>query len=147
MLDGLWDTWQLRDGSVAIARRYTSAFWSVTGKVRIMYCLHVLVQFNLGLYNAIFIYEPGQRSRYSDWLRAGRPRAGSSSPGRVKKFLFSTSSRPALGPTQPFIELASGALSPGLKRPGREADHSLPASAEFKKTWIYTSTAPYIFMA
>jgi hypothetical protein len=29
-------------------------------------------------------------SRYSDWLRAGRPRGWSSSPGRVKNFLFST---------------------------------------------------------
>jgi hypothetical protein len=30
--------------------------------------------------------------------------------------------------------------SPGLKQPGREADHSPPASAEVKKMWIYTST-------
>jgi hypothetical protein len=30
--------------------------------------------------------EPGQRSRYSDWLRAGRPRGRSSSPGSVKIF-------------------------------------------------------------
>jgi hypothetical protein len=36
---------------------------------------------------------------------------------------------------------------PGLKRQGREADHSPPASAEVKKTWIYTSTPRYIFMA
>jgi hypothetical protein len=36
---------------------------------------------------------------------------------------------------------------PGLKRPGREADHSPPASAEVKKMWIYTSTPPYAFMA
>jgi hypothetical protein len=31
----------------------------------------------------------------------------------------------------------------GLKQPGREADHSPPASAEVKKMWIYT----YAFMA
>jgi hypothetical protein len=30
---------------------------------------------------------------------------------------------------------------------GREADHSLPTSAEVKHTWIYTSTPPYAFMA
>jgi hypothetical protein len=30
---------------------------------------------------------------------------------------------------------------------GREADHSLPTSAEVKKTWVYTSTPPYVFMA
>jgi hypothetical protein len=30
--------------------------------------------------------EPGQRSRYSDWLRAGRPRRPSSSCGRSEEF-------------------------------------------------------------
>jgi hypothetical protein len=33
-----------------------------------------------------------------------------------------------------------GALYQGLKLPGREADHSPPVSAEFKKMWIYTSS-------
>jgi hypothetical protein len=32
-------------------------------------------------------------------------------------------------------------------RPGSEADHSPPSSAEVKNTWIYTSTLPYVFMA
>jgi hypothetical protein len=41
-------------------------------------------------------------------------------PGRGKIFLFSTASRPALGPTQP-----PGALSLRIKRQGREADHHL----------------------
>jgi hypothetical protein len=35
----------------------------------------------------------------------------------------------------------------GVKRPGREADHSSVTSAEVKKTWIYTSTPAYVFMA
>jgi hypothetical protein len=34
--------------------------------------------------------EPGQCSRYSYWLRAGRPRGQSSSPGVGKNFLFFT---------------------------------------------------------
>jgi hypothetical protein len=63
-------------------------------------------------------------------------------PGRVKNFLFSTSSRQVLGPTQSPIQWVPGALSPGVKRPGRETDHSLPTSAEVKKTWIYTSNPP-----
>jgi hypothetical protein len=67
--------------------------------------------------------------------RGGR----SSSPGRVKNFLFSTSSRSALGSTQPPIQWVSGALSPGVKRPGREAKHLPPASAGVMKMWIYTS--------
>jgi hypothetical protein len=86
-------------------------------------------------------------SRYSDWLRAGRPRGRSSSPGRVKNFLFSTLSRPVLGFTRPPIQWVSGALLKGIKRPGRECDHSPPTSAEVKKMWIYISTPPYAFMA
>jgi hypothetical protein len=42
---------------------------------------------------------------------------------------------------------SSGALSPGVKWPGREADHSPPTSAEVKRMWIYTSTPPYAFVA
>jgi hypothetical protein len=36
---------------------------------------------------------------------------------------------------------------PEEQRPGREADHLPPSSAEVKKTRIYTSTSPYAFMA
>jgi hypothetical protein len=39
----------------------------------------------------------------------------------------------ALGPTQPPIQWIPGAPSLGVKRPGREADHSLPSSAEVKE--------------
>jgi hypothetical protein len=70
----------------------------------------------------------------------------SSSPGMVKNFLFSTSSRPGLGSTQPPIQWVLGALSPGVKRPGREADHSHPASAEDKKMWSI-HPLPHVFMA
>jgi hypothetical protein len=48
-------------------------------------------------------------------------------------FLFVTASRTALGPTQPPIQWVPGALSLVLKRPGREADHSPPSSAEVKE--------------
>jgi hypothetical protein len=65
---------------------------------------------------------------------------GIASPNRVKNFLFSKSSRPALRSTQPPIQWVPGALSPGVKRPGLEVDHSPPASAEFKNMWMYTST-------
>jgi hypothetical protein len=49
--------------------------------------------------------------------------------------------------TQPPIQWVPGALSLGVKRQGRESDHSPPTSAEVKKMWIYTSTSPYVFMA
>jgi hypothetical protein len=68
-----------------------------------------------------------------------------SSPSRVKNFLFPMPFRPALGSTQPPIQWVLGALSPGLKRPGREVDHSPPTSSKVKKMWIYTSTPPYVF--
>jgi hypothetical protein len=41
-------------------------------------------------------------------------------------FFFSTTSGPALGPTQPPIQWAPGAISPGVQLPGREANHSPP---------------------
>jgi hypothetical protein len=97
--------------------------------------------------NSITTWEPGQRSRYSDWLRAGRPRGRTSSPSKGKIFRLSTSSKPVLGPTPPPIQWVPGALSPEVRRPGREADHSPPTSVEVKNTWIYTSTPPYAFMA
>jgi hypothetical protein len=39
----------------------------------------------------------------------------------------------ALGSTQPPIQWVRGALSPGVKLPGREAHHSPPANSEIKK--------------
>jgi hypothetical protein len=50
-------------------------------------------------------------------------------------FLFTTTSRPALVPTQPPIQCVPGALSLGLKRPRREDDHSPPSSAKVKE-WV-----------
>jgi hypothetical protein len=62
-------------------------------------------------------------------------------------FLFTTAPRTALGPTQPPIQWVPGALSLGVKRSGREADHSHPSSAEVKNAWGYNSTPRYAFMA
>jgi hypothetical protein len=57
-----------------------------------------------------------------------------------------TASILALGPTQPHSQRTSGALSLEVKRPGREADHSSPSSAEVKNTWRYTSITEYAFV-
>jgi hypothetical protein len=56
-------------------------------------------------------------------------------------FHSTTASRTALGLTQPPIQWVLGALSLGVKRPGRESDHLPPSSAEVNE-WSYTSTPP-----
>jgi hypothetical protein len=61
-------------------------------------------------------------------------------------FLLTIASRTALRRTQPPIQWVPGALSLGVKRPGREAEHSPPSSAEVKNAWGYTSAPPYALM-
>jgi hypothetical protein len=56
------------------------------------------------------------------------------------------SSRLALGPTQAPIQMVPVTLSPGVKQAGREADHS-QITAEVRKTYVYTSTPLYVFVA
>jgi len=66
--------------------------------------------------------------------------------GEGKVFaLFTTASRPALGPTQPSMQWVPAALTPGIKRPGREADHPPPSNPGVTNVWSYTSTPPYVF--
>jgi hypothetical protein len=62
---------------------------------------------NLNLYN-----QRGCRDS-SVGIATGYQRGGSSSPGRVKNFNFSISSRPALGSTEPPIKWVPGSLSRG----------------------------------
>jgi hypothetical protein len=57
-------------------------------------------------------------------------------------FLFTTASRPALGPTEPPIQLVAGVLSLWVKQVGLKADYSHPSSAEVKNAWRYTFTPP-----
>jgi len=77
-------------------------------------------------------------------LRAGDQGAVLS---RGRDFFLLTASRPALGPTQTPIIGVVGALSPRVKQPGREANHSSPSSAENSNAWSYASTPPYVFVA
>jgi hypothetical protein len=65
---------------------------------------------------------------------------------REQFFLFSSPSTPALGPNPTSHKLGAGGSSAGIKRPGREADHSPSSSAEMKNTWSYTSIPPYVFI-
>jgi hypothetical protein len=63
--------------------------------------------------------------------------------------IFSSSRLPdhIWGPPSLLSNGYRGALSPAIKRSGREADHSPPASAEVKNMWIHTSAPPYVFMS
>jgi len=56
-------------------------------------------------------------------------------------FLFASASGLALWATQPPSQGVPEALSLGVKRPGREADHSLLVPRS-KNQWSYTSTPP-----
>jgi hypothetical protein len=65
---------------------------------------------------------------YSVWLRTGRPGNRGSIPDRSERiFSLPSVSRPALRPTQPLL----GAKA----RPGCDADHSPPSSAEVKNQY------------
>jgi hypothetical protein len=50
------------------------------------------------------------------------------------------------GPPSLLTNGYQGALSLGVKRPKREADHSPKSSAEAKNAWSYTSTPQYASM-
>jgi hypothetical protein len=56
--------------------------------------------------------------------------AGIRFPAEARDFLFSMTSRPPLGPTQPPIQWEAMGVLLGVKWPGREADCSPPTSAE-----------------
>jgi hypothetical protein len=73
--------------------------------------------------------------RISQWYDIGLDDWGFESQQGLEIFLFTTMSRPALGPTQPPIQWVPGALSLGVKQLGCEVDHTPLSSAEVKE-WI-----------
>jgi hypothetical protein len=75
------------------------------------------------------------------------PGGGSSSPGRFKKFSLLHIIQTGSGVHPTSYKMGAGGSFSGVKRQGREADHSPPTITEVKKMWIYTSTPPYVFMA
>jgi hypothetical protein len=42
--------------------------------------------------------------------------------------------------------MGTGGYFNGVKLQGGETNHSLPASAEVKNIWLYTSIPPYVLM-
>jgi len=79
-------------------------------------------------------------------LRDGRPRGPI--PGRGNDeilLIFATASWPALGPKELPMQWVLGALTAGVKRLGREADHSPLSNAQFNNAWSSISTPQYVF--
>jgi hypothetical protein len=65
--------------------------------------------------------------------------------GQSRNFsFFAAASKPVLGPTQAPIQWVPGALSSGVKRPDREADHSTASSNEIRNASNYTSIPTYV---
>ena len=62
-------------------------------------------------------------------------------PRGEKKFTFSKTPRPALGPTQSSIQGVPVFFS-GVKWTGLEVSHSSPSVVEVKIEWSYTSSPP-----
>jgi len=58
--------------------------------------------------------------------------AGVRFPAEVSEVFFSKRSKPAMGETQHPVQLEPGVISPKIKRPRREADHSSLSSNEVK---------------
>jgi len=88
--------------------------------MRIKYCLEYLRSGTN--YSA-----PGQLSRYSDSLRAGR--SGDRIPVEAK---FSAPVQNGPGAHPAFYTMGTG-IFPGVKRSGRDVDHPPPSSAEVKE--------------
>jgi hypothetical protein len=68
---------------------------------------------------------------------------GGSSSGRGGNFPLHHCVKNGSGAHRVCYQVGTMASFPGgVKRPGREADHSPPSDAEVKNAWSYTSTAP-----
>ena len=68
------------------------------------------------------------------WIAYGLEEQEFESRKKKASFLFSKTSRPTVGPTQPHIQLVPELF------PWHEVDHSVPPSAEVKNEWSYTPT-------
>jgi hypothetical protein len=109
---------------------------------RYVYLTHILI---VNLHITTSTWSSKVKSRDSSvciatGLRPGR--SGFEFRSGLGIFLFTTASRTALVPTQPPMQLVPEVLSLGIKRPGRESDHSPPSSSEVKNAWSYTYILP-----
>jgi hypothetical protein len=76
-------------------------------------------------------------------LRAGIPEIGVLLPSGARNISLLYSAQTGSGAICPY-EVGTGALSPGIKRPGRETDHSLLSGTKFKIARNYIFVSPTI---
>jgi hypothetical protein len=89
---------------------------------------HTIIQNIISFKAQWFFYVPSAyhtTSRYSDGLRAGRPGFDSRQRQNVS-LLYSVQAGSGAHPAS--YPMGIGAISPGVKRQGREADHSPPSN-------------------
>jgi hypothetical protein len=78
-------------------------------------------------------------------LLAARPENRDSIPSKGRDFSLSDVSRLPLGPNQHTTQWVPIPLSPGVKRPWREADHCPPLSVRLQMREAIPSLPPYAF--
>jgi hypothetical protein len=82
-----------------------------------------------------------ERSRNSDWLRALRPRDRSSNPSGLKQVLQTGSGAHPIS-----YSMGNRGSFPGNETAGGWSSPLISNWCRGKKTWVYTSTPPYVFM-
>jgi hypothetical protein len=105
-----------------------------------LYFLSVFV-----LFPSVFFFGIAQLIQ---WLGYGLDERGSI-PGRERRGIFSPRRYVQTGSgthSASSTLLYLGLLSPGVKRLGREANHSAPSSAELKDAWSYASAFQYNYV-
>jgi hypothetical protein len=88
--------------------------------------LQEAIQYSSRVKKALCGNREGLFDRAIDWI------AKVLLPERARNFSLIYSLQTDSGPTSPPVEWAPGTLSPGVKRQGREADHSHSSSAELE---------------
>jgi hypothetical protein len=63
-----------------------------------------------------------------------------------KRFSILQNVKTGCGAHPPSHQMDTGVPYPGVKQPGREANHSPPSSADIKNAWSCNSTPPNVFM-
>jgi hypothetical protein len=121
---------------VAASPSCATSLLKILKEVSHVYIFHHVCVFSYTYICKVMNQEPGQLSDRA--LGYGLDEGGSS-PGRGWEF-FSSPPRSDRIWSPPSLLSIPGALSLGVKRPGREADYSPPSNAEVKNTWSYTST-------